>query len=184
LSDLGGPDADSLPWLAAGIRGVARNREWDAVATIELPELSAGSLGELELRVRADGTPAPTAGGVPPEAVERVLAALRGTIEPPYMVQGVRQDEVSWSLGAIALSAQPIDLPHGLAAGSIELVLSPDGDVTAYADGERVASGPGNPELTAALEKLERTAAERFKSYVARADRVGVDRWEVTVDPL
>jgi hypothetical protein len=184
LSELGGPDADSLPWLAAGIRGVPRDREWDAVATVDLPELSGGSLGDLELRVRADGTAAPPGGAVPPEAVERVLAALRGAIEPPYLVLAVRQDERTWSLGATALSAEPIDLPPALAAGSIELVVSPDGDVTAYADGEPVANGPEKPELTAAFEMLERTAAERFKSYVARAERVGVDRWEVTVDPL
>jgi hypothetical protein len=184
MSDLGGPDPDSLPWLAAGVRGLARDREWDAVATVDLVELRESRLGELELRVRADGTPAPAAADVPPEAVDRIVAALGGLVEPPYVVRGVRQSEIAWSLGATALTAEPVDMPAGLSADWIEVVVAPDGDITAYADGEPLEAGSMDSDLTAALEILERLGSERFKCYVARAERVGADRWEVTVDPL
>jgi hypothetical protein len=184
VSDLGGPDADSLPWLVAGVRGLARAREWDAVATVDVAELRGSRLGELELRVRADGTAAPAASEVPPEAVDRIIAALAGSVEPPYVVQAVRQSEVTWSIGATALTAEPVDLPAALSADSIEVVVAPDGDVTAYADGEPIEGGSTDPDLTAALEMLERMGSERFECYVARAERVGADRWEATVDPL
>jgi hypothetical protein len=183
VSDLG-PDPDSLPWLAAGVRGVARDREWDAVETVDLAELRERPLDELELRVRADGTAAPAASGVPPEAVDRIVAALAGSVEPPYLVQAVRKSEITWSLGAIALAAEPLDLPAGLSADWIEVVMAPDGDLTAYADGEPLEATSMDPDLTAALEMLERLGSERFECYVARAERVGADRWEVTVDPL
>jgi hypothetical protein len=80
---------------AAGIHGVHRQREWDAVATVEadLPgdriEFAALADGTLVVEVDvADGALSPFA-----DAVEESLA-------PPYRAVGVRQDERIWAVGA------------------------------------------------------------------------------------
>lgn len=89
---------------AAGIHGVHRQREWDAVATVEADvagdRLEFAALPDGTLVVDADvaeGAPAPFA-----DAVEESLA-------PPYRAVAVRQDERIWAVGAnrIELRAVP-----------------------------------------------------------------------------
>ncbi len=50
-------------------------------------------------------------------------------------------------------------------------------------DGEAV-TGLVEPAVDLALRELEQRGRLRFQAFVARADKVDDDRWQLTVDPL
>ena len=69
------------------------------------------------------------------------------------------------------------------ANNAVEVIVAPDGERTALLDGEAVA-GLVEPAVDLALRELEQRGRLRFQAFVARADRVDDDRWQLTVDPL
>ena len=113
-------------WLAAGITGLQRQREWDAVATSEgdgAPgdEVAFVALADLTFvaRVRRRLDPAPFA------------RALGESIEPPYRALAVRRSDV-WAVGAVAIEVARLDPdPRGgeleLSWNGSELALTIDG---------------------------------------------------------
>ncbi len=155
-------------WLAAGITGLQRQREWDAVATAE----GRGAPGdEVEFVALADGTfvlesadasdPAPFA------------AALAHDIEPPYRALAVRRPEV-WAVGAVTIDVETLDPdPRGneleLTWNGAELVLSVD-------------EMPADPARAAALERISRARVDG--AYAAHAHRLRGDLWELSILPL
>jgi hypothetical protein len=156
-------------WLAAGITGLARQREWDAVATAEGP----GSEGdEAEFVALPDGrllleSSAPGFDAAP------LAAALVGEIEPPYRAFAVRRPEL-WAAGAVSIEVarlepdpQGDDLELTWNASSLELV----------ADGM-----PADPSRAAALERI--AAAREDGPYAAHAHRLEGDLFELLVLPL
>jgi hypothetical protein len=102
-------------------------------------------------------------------------------LEPPYSVRAVRQGRLGWAVAGRLLKSEPIAL-DAPGVSSLEVVVGPEGDVTVLVDGEARAS-PG-PDLESAAGEVERRGRERFQAFVARADRVGEDRWELIIDPL
>ena len=93
-------------WLAAGITGLPRQREWDAVATVE----ASGAPGEEASFVAlADGTFVVEAA---PDDFDPVplAAALEPRIAPPYRAVAHRRPEV-WAVG------RPCDRGHPARAG-------------------------------------------------------------------
>jgi hypothetical protein len=80
---------------AAGIHGIHRQREWDAVATVEadLPgeRVNFAALPDGTLLVEED---------VPDGALVPVADALEATLAAPYRAVAVRQDERIWAVGA------------------------------------------------------------------------------------
>jgi hypothetical protein len=177
LDPLEPPSSFGLP---AGITGIPRARRWDATAFATVPELRGDPRAELEFEAFADGTLV-SAEPVEPGALATLAAALAGGIEPPYAARAVRRSEKDWAVGALAVDAETVALPPGIDADSLEVVLAPDGELTASVDGE--PSFDPAAGLEDALAEIERRGRERFESFVARADRVG-DRWTVTVEPL
>jgi hypothetical protein len=165
-------------WVESGVSGLARARDWDATALVQAPSLRGHAARELEFRIFADGT---VVGDVPPEAVAELTGELG--LEPPLVVQAVRQGDSEWTVGALQLESELVSLPHGIAAMSLEVAVPPDGETTLLIDGEIVAEAPDGPEGDA-LATLESLGAARFQAFVARADRVEDGRWELTVDPL
>lgn len=119
-------------------------------------------------------------GDVPPEAVPALTGEL--PLEPPYAVRAVRRGRVAWAVAARALRSEPVALalPEGIS--TLEVVVSPAGDETVLVDGREATAVEAHGEP--AVDELRRRGRERFQSFVARADRVGEDRWELTVDPL
>lgn len=80
---------------ATGIHGVHRQREWDAVATVE-----ADVAGDrLEFAALPDGTLV-VEGDVPGVALSPFADAVEGTIAAPYRAVAVRQDGRIWAVGA------------------------------------------------------------------------------------
>lgn len=173
-----------LGQLPTGVTGIPRLKEWDAVALVEVPELEASPLRELELDALPDGgLDARADEAVPREALERLAAELDTRLARPYEALAVRRDGRLWAVGANAVRlGEPLELGD-LPAGTVELVRAPGGDTTLSVDGEDV--DPGDEALyAAAAAELARVGSERFESFVARADRGAGGRWHVTVDPL
>jgi hypothetical protein len=166
-----------LRWVESGVSGLARPREWDATSLVDVPLLRGYDAAQIEFRVRGDGS---VAGDVPLEAVPALTAELR--LQPPYTVRAVRRGETAWAVGALAVESEPIELPLGLDAATLEVAVPPGGERMRFADGE-VVEEPAGTEARA-FDELERAGRTRFQAFVARADRVEDGRWELTVDPL
>jgi hypothetical protein len=150
-----------------GVHGLARRREWDAVATVRAPEI-AGK--ELAFDVLPDRTVL-----VDEETGDAELAPLADAIEhdlqPPYRARAVRQSREVWAVAA--RSIEVIRLPDR-EGDAIEL--SKRGD-------ERELHVDGAREF-GSVPELEALASQRHRDYVVRAERLDADWWEVRVDPL
>jgi hypothetical protein len=103
-------------------------------------------------------------------------------LERPYAAQAVRRGPSEWMVGGRRTHASLIALPLP-ANDALEVIVAPDGERTALVDGEPV-SGLVEPAVDLALRELEHRGRLRFQAFVARADRVDDDRWQLTVDPL
>jgi hypothetical protein len=153
-------------WLEAGITGLARQREWDAVVTID----AAGDAGdEAELVVLPDTTVVVET--APPGFDPTPLTdALAGAIAPPYRAVAVRRDGL-WVAGARAIEVAELRPDPG----GENLELTWDGGGTALV----VDGVPAAPSRASALERL---AASRERGpYAAHAHRLDGDLWEVLV---
>lgn len=156
-------------WLAAGITGLPRQREWDAVVTVDAPGVEGD---ESTFVVLADGRivleDAPPAFDAAPLA-----GALVGALDAPYRAVARRRPEL-WAVGACAIDVD-------------RLVPDPDGD-----DLELTWNGSthallvdGLPADPARARALERIATSRERGpYAAHAHRLRDDLFELLVLPL
>jgi len=149
-------------WGEVGIHGLHRQREWDAVATLELS--AAGT--EAWFVVLADESLVREAGDAEP-------APFRGTISvpPPFRAHAVRRDGTTW-----AVAARRIETVELHDAGGDEIEIAWDGS-------ERTVRIDGEPTLRG-VPGLERLAAARHSTYVVTAARIAGEIWEVAVSPL
>ena len=89
-------------WLAAGITGLQRQREWDAVATSE----GDGTPGdEVAFIALADMTFVPESGAADPAPFAK---ALGESIQPPYRALAVLRSDV-WAVGTVAIEVARLD---------------------------------------------------------------------------
>jgi len=166
----GQPDARPVVGGAreTGIHGIARQREWDAVATVRAPELRGD---EVLFEVLPDRTVL-----VEDEQGDASLAPLADAIErelqPPYRARAVRQSPELWAVAARTIDVVALPEREG---ERLELSVR-HGERTLSVDGGRTFGSI--PELEAL------PAAARHSDYVVRADRLDGDWWEVIVDPL
>ncbi len=146
----------------AGIHGIPRERQYDAVATTEAPDAAGDSARFVGLE---DGS-------LLIEEGDGDLTALADAIEQqiarPYRATAVRRGETTWAVAAHRLRVIELPEPGG---DAIELVLNGD-EKTLLVDSNR--SFGTMPEL----EQLADGDA------VIRADRLDGTLWEVRVDPL
>jgi hypothetical protein len=145
-----------------GIHGVPRQREYDAVVTVDAPDVEGST-------ARFVGLPD---GSLVIEEGEGDLSALAEAIErevvAPYRATAIRRGETQWAVAAQGLRVVELPEPGG---DEVELVIKGD-ERTLVVDGNR--SFGTFPEL----EKL----ADR--DAVIRATRLEGSLWEVRVDPL
>jgi hypothetical protein len=146
----------------AGIHGIPRERQYDAVATTEAPDAAGDSARFVGLE---DGS-------LLIEEGDGDLTALADAIEHeiarPYRATAVRRGETTWAIAAHRLRVTELPEPGG---DEIELVLNGE-EKTLVVDGNR--SFGTMPEL----EQLADGNA------VIRAARLDGALWEVRVDPL
>jgi hypothetical protein len=146
--------------------GVPRARRWDAVTTVDAPEVEGD---EVKFVVVPDGSlivdeeTGDVNLGSFADAVERELA-------PPYRAHGVRQTASIW-----AVSAQKIRVARFEASGDrIELTQTDDGK-TLTVDGQREFG---------TIRELEELGEAAGNQYAVEAERLDADLWEVRVNAL
>jgi hypothetical protein len=165
------PQHDARPVVGgvreAGVHGIARQREWDAVATVLASDIAGN---ELAFDVLPDRTVL-----VDEEEGDASLAPLADAVErelqPPYRARAVRQSDDLWAVAARAIEV--LQLP-GRGGDAIELSVR---------GGERMLSVDGAREF-GTVPELESLGEGRHSEYVVRAERLDGDWWEVKVDPL
>ncbi|MGH3071331.1 MAG: hypothetical protein ACRDNB_03555 [Gaiellaceae bacterium] len=83
------------PLGEVALHGVARARQWDAVASAEA-ELPGD---EVHFTALPDGTLVVDE-DVPDGSLSSLAEAIEASINPPYVAQGVRRGETLWAVGA------------------------------------------------------------------------------------
>jgi hypothetical protein len=157
---------DVAPWHQAGIHGVPRPREYDAVVSLAAEgisgdEFSFVALDDGTLLLESDED----------VDLEAFADALEASISPPYRAVAVRKDESTWAVAANAIQIATIDDEVG--GDTVELAVQ-HGERTVLVDGAQAFGS------LASFERL----AEGLDTYVVRANRLDGDLWEVKVLPL
>jgi hypothetical protein len=153
-------------WGEVGIHGVSRPRRWDAVGSVEAPDLEGDELhfvalpnGDLVVdEDEPEGTVAPLA-----EAVEESL-------DRPYRAEAVRRGGEVWAVAAQRIQVLDFDAP----GDELQLAAS-SGERTLTVDGERSFG---------TVPALEQLGASLGRDYVVRARRLAGRAWEVEASPL
>lgn len=163
------PPHDTTPrWGEAGIHGVARPRQWDAVVVATAP-FEGGWLTFVAL---PDGSLLLEDGDVTDEAVAPMAAALETSLEPPYRAEAVRKGQNRYAVAAKRIEVA--EVPEEIDGDEI--------DLSVY-EGERVLRVDGERSF-GSIRSLEELAAKRFASYVLRAERLDGSLWEVLIAAL
>jgi hypothetical protein len=151
-------------WGEVGIHGLHRQREWDAVVSVDVPELAGDEVEFVALR---DGRIVREEGDADPSPLVRAV-----TLATPFRARGVRRGGGLWVVAARGIE-------------TVELRDDPGGDSVELAwDGvERSVRIDGEPTL-AGVPELERVAAGRHRVYVVTAGRLVGSVWEVSIAPL
>ncbi|MGZ4407448.1 MAG: hypothetical protein ACXVY6_01485 [Gaiellaceae bacterium] len=145
-----------------GIHGIPRERQYDAVATADAPDVAGDSARFVGLE---DGSLLIEEGD---GDLTSLADAIEHEIARPYRATAVRRGETTWAIAAHRLRVIELPEPGG---DEIELVLNGE-EKTLVVDGNR--SFGTMPEL----EQLADGNA------VIRAARLDGTLWEVRVDPL
>jgi hypothetical protein len=157
-----------MPSDLLAIHGIPREREWDAVASAQAPDLPGE---ELEYVALADGTLVVDE-DVPDGALSPLADALEGQISPPYHGYAFWQQDDVWAVAAKRVHV--VEVPEDVPGDEVELAVNGGARSTAV-DGE---------ESNAEIPSLEAFGAQQFGSFVLRASRLDETLWEVTVLPL
>ena len=152
----------------AGMHGIPRNREWDAVVSTEAPQLPGD---HLEFVALEDGTLF-TDDDLPDDSLVPLADALEGSVQAPYHALALRQLADVWSVAA--LRVQVVEVPEEVPGDKVDLAIN-DGVRTVLVD---------DAETKVQIPSLEEFAAQQFGSFVVHASRLDDLLWEVTVLPL
>jgi hypothetical protein len=179
LLEEGGLEAPSAPPAAAtgarepqanvqhDVHGLARERQWDMLATVEAAELAGN---EIAFDVLPDRTVL-VAAQDGDESLTGLADAIERELKPPYRARAVRQSTELWAVAARGI--QVVRLPDR-EGEELELTVRGD-DRRLTVDGAREFGG---------VPELETLGEAQHRDYVVRAERLDDDWWEVRVDPL
>ena len=167
--DLAGPlDPDHPLQQIAGIHGVPRPREWDAVASADAPGVPGD---ELEFVVLEDGTLIVDE-DVPDGVLSPLADALEISIDPPYHAYARRRGQDVWAAAAFVVDV--VEVPEELPGDTVSISVQ---------DGLREAI-VGDQHYRDRIQSLEQYAEADFEAYVLEATRLDGALWEVTVNAL
>ena len=150
--------------LEAGIHGVSRARQWDAVVTAEAPGLRGDAVHFVAL---PDGTLVVDE-DQPDGSLAPLADAVEAAIEPPYRAEAVRRGDQIWAVAARLVRV--VELAD-VAGDELELTVR-GGERSLSIDGQRTFGS------LPALEALV------TGDSVARGRRIDGELWEVRLDPL
>jgi hypothetical protein len=157
-----------MPSDLLAAHGIPREREWDAVASAQAPDLPGEELDYVAL---ADGTLVVDE-DVPDGALSPLADALEGQIAPPYHGWAFWQQDDVWSVAAKRV--QVVEVPEDVPGDEVQMAVN-DGSRSVVVDGA---------ESRAEIPSLESFASQQFGSFVIHASRLDETLWEVTVLPL
>jgi hypothetical protein len=144
-----------------------RAKVWDVVVTTEAPLLTGDAVHFVALPDGSLIVDETVANG----SLDPLAEALEEQLRPPYRAEGVRRDAL-WAVAANRIEV--LELGEDVPGDTLELALRA---------GDRHLTVDGAPSLVA-LPELETYAGERHTDYVARAERIDEDVWEVRVTAL
>ena len=152
--------------METGIHGVPRQRQWDAVVTVE----AEGVVGDTVHFVALPDNTLLVDEDVDAEAL---AAALDDAVDPPYRAEAVRRSETQWAVGIRRIEVVDLggDSPEGQ-----DLTLT-------WRDGSHELLVDGIQEF-GSVPALDRLAEGRGGSYVVQGHRLVDNLWEVRVTPL
>jgi hypothetical protein len=152
--------------METGIHGVPRQRQWDAVVTVE----AEGVVGDT---VHFVALPDDTLLVEEEVDAEPLASALDDAVDPPYRAEAVRRSETQWAVGIRQIEVFDLgeDSPQGQ-----DLTLT-------WRDGSHELLVDGNQEF-GSVPALDRFAEGRGGSYVVQGHRLVDNLWEVRVSPL
>ena len=153
--------------MEAGISGIPRSREWDAVATTR----STAEGDEAVFVLLNDGRLIPVHGSE--AAMEPAARALEGELETPYRAVAVRRNGGTWAVGAVGIEVA--ELPADTEGNELMLTVTQEGERALEVDGRSTIEG---------IEALERAVGGRHDAYVLRAERLDERLWQIGIDPL
>ena len=152
-------------WLAAGITGLQRQREWDGVATVEVDR---SQCDDVEFVALPDGSFVVESEDT--DADPAPFAAALATVVKPYRALAVWRSDV-WAVGAVRIEIARLDPdPDGS-----DLALTWNGTQLALT----IDHLPAEPSRAAALGQL--ASSRVVGAYAARAHRVRDDLWELSI---
>jgi hypothetical protein len=152
--------------METGIHGVPRQRQWDAVVTVE----AEGVVGDT---VHFVALPDDTLLVEEEVDAEPLASALDDAVDPPYRAEAVRRSETQWAVGIRQIEVFDLgeDSPQGQ-----DLTLT-------WRDGSHELLVDGIQEF-GSVPALDRFAEGRGGSYVVQGHRLVDNLWEVRVSPL
>jgi hypothetical protein len=146
-------------WDAAGIHGLHRAREWDAVVTVEAPGVEGDRAAFVAL---AGGDLVVEEGAT---GLEPLAEALERELRPPYRAEAVRREHGLWVVAGRRIEL--VELP-GIRGEELELTAH-GADRSLLVDGEHAFGS---------IPLLERPG------HVVIARRVDGEVWEIEAHPL
>jgi len=150
-----------------GIHGVPRPRRWDAVVSAEADDLPGDAVHFTAL---PDGTLV-VEEDVPDGALVPLADAVEEVVAPPYRAEATRHGRSVWAVAA--QTVEVVEIGEEIPGDEIELAVTGEGR-SVRVDGAAASLR---------LRELETLAAE-YAHYVARAQRLDGDLWEVQISPL
>jgi hypothetical protein len=150
-------------WPEAGVTGLSRHREWDAVVVADAPGIRDDPVVFVAL---PDGGLLVEVGDEPGDLTPLADAVERDHSRP-YRAQAVRKESGRFALGEV------VELPE-TEGDQVTLTMR---------DGERILELDGRREF-GSNRTLERLGAGVGRNYVVRAERLQDDIFEVRVDRL
>jgi hypothetical protein len=166
------PSGEGAPFVGTirepGITGIHRQREWDAVASADAPDLAGDA---IEFTTLPDGTLL-VEGAIPDGALAPLADALEQSVAPPYRARAVRNDDRVWSVAANAIDV--LQVPEDIPGDTVSLAVQ---------GGERTLLVDERPAWER-IPTLEDYAAAEYAEFVLYAERLDGDLWEVKVNAL
>lgn len=150
-------------WGEVGIHGIHRQRVWDAVATVQAPQLGGA---EARFVALADGTLLTETDDL---EVEPLAEALEGALQPPYRAEGVLRGDGFWAVGGRRIEV--VEVTEEIAGDHVTITMR-EGERTVEIDGTRAFGG---------IRTLEELVGD---DAVVTAYRLDESLWEVEVTPL
>ena len=154
-------------WLETGIHGLQRPRDWEAIMTVDAPDISGDVVRFVTL---PDGSVLVEDGA--DSRLDPLAAAVEQELKPPYRARAARQNETLWAVQARRIEV--IAIPDGPEGDEIELTRTDDGTTYTVDDAQQFGSVP----------VLEARGAREGSEFTIHAERLDGDLWEIRAAAL